>query len=74
MFYLVTMQNGETQIVYAYQSLDEAVAAFHSELAYRGEGRNKTVCVILNSIGELVKREYWVRPEQPEPEPNQAEE
>ena len=74
MFYLLIMQNDSTQTVYAYETYDSALAAFHSELAYRAEGRNKTVCCILNSIGELIKREYWVKPEQPEPEPNQAEE
>lgn len=66
MFYLVIMQNDETQAVFRYGTLDAALAAFHTELAYRGEGRNKTVCTILNRIGEAIKRECWERPEEPQ--------
>lgn len=61
MYYLVIIQNDSTQAIYAYPSFDAALAAYHTELAYRGEGRNKTVCVILNSIGGEVKGEYWER-------------
>lgn len=64
MFYLVIMQNDTTQTVYSYTTLDDALAAFHNELAYRAEGRNKTVCVILNSVGDLIKKEYWKRLEE----------
>lgn len=62
MFYLVIMQNESTQTVYSYETLDAAISMFHTELAYRGDGRNKTVCVILNKNGELIKREAWERP------------
>lgn len=59
MFYLVIIQNDASRAVYKYDTLDAALAQFHNELAYRAEGRIKTVCVILNNIGELVKREDW---------------
>jgi hypothetical protein len=59
MFYLVIIQNDASQAVYRYDTLDAALAQFLNELAYRAEGRTKTVCVILNNIGELVKREDW---------------
>ena len=62
MYYLVTIQNESTQTVYSYETLDQAISVFHTELAYRGEGRIKTVCVILNKNGELVKREAWEKP------------
>lgn len=62
MFYLVIIQNNTTQAVYPYDTLDAAISMFHTELAYRGDGRDKTVCVILNQKGELVKRELWERP------------
>lgn len=65
MFYLAIMQNDETQALFRYDTLDAALAAFHTELAYRGDGRNKTVCAILNRIGEVVKRECWERAETP---------
>lgn len=59
MFYLAIIQNDETQALYRYPDYDTALAKFHSELAYRAAGRRKTVCTILNSLGELVKTEYW---------------
>lgn len=62
MYYLVIIQNDTTQAVYSYETLDAAISMFHTELAYRGDGRNKTVCVILNKKGELVKRETWEKP------------
>ena len=62
MYYLVIIQNDTTQAVYSYETLDAAISMFHTELAYRGDGRNKTVCVILNKNGELMKRETWERP------------
>ena len=77
MFYLVIIQNDASQAVYKYDTLDAALAAFHAEMAYRADGRNSTVCVILNRIGEVIKREDWTRePEpvqipQPEPEPEE---
>lgn len=62
MYYLVIIQNDTTQAVYSYETVDAAMSMFHTELAYRGDGRNRTVCVILNKNGELVKREFWERP------------
>ena len=70
-FYLVIIQNDSTQAVFSYDSYDSAMAKFHTELAYRGEGRNSTVCVLLNRAGELVRRDEWIR--QPEPEPELEE-
>lgn len=61
MYYLVIIQNQNTQAVYVYESLDTALSVFHSELAYRGEGRNSTTCVIINAIGETIKTDHWVK-------------
>ena len=61
MYYVIIIQNQNTQAVYAYESLDTALSVFHSELAYRGEGRNTTTCVIVNEIGETVKTDYWIK-------------
>lgn len=60
MFYLVIMQNDQTQAVYRYDNYDAALAAFHSELAYREDTRMKTACTILNGYGDMIKHEYWV--------------
>ncbi len=67
-YYLVIIQNESICAVYRYQDLDAALAAFHSELAYRASGRNSTLCVILDKIGGTIKREKWERQEEPEEE------
>lgn len=61
MFYLAIIQNDTIAALYAYQTIDEALAVFHTELAYRGEGRNKTVCTILNRVGDAVRTDMWER-------------
>ena len=67
MFYLVVIQkttNGNAQAVWPKETLDEAISAFHSELAYRGEERMFTSCTILNECCIPIKSaEFWVRPE-----------
>lgn len=61
MFYLAIIQNDTIAALYAYQTIDEALAVFHTELAYRGEGRNKTVCTILNRVGDTIRTDMWER-------------
>lgn len=65
MYYLVIVQNNNTQAVYAYNNLDAALAAFHSEMAYRAEGRTSTKCAILDESMYIVKSETYTK----EPEP-----
>lgn len=60
-FYLIIVQNDSSQAIYSYESLDDALAAFHSELAYHAEGRNRTLCIIFDSSGECIRKEEWVR-------------
>lgn len=62
MFLLVTLQNDSTTVVYKYDDLSAALAAFHAELAYRGEGRTSTMCAILNRAGEVIRKERWEAP------------
>ena len=59
MYYLVILQNNSSQAIYPYNSYDQALSAFHSELAYRNESRTKTVCVIIDSVGNTLKKECW---------------
>lgn len=64
MFNLVIIQNDSARAIYAYDgpgAWDNVLAAFHSELAYRGDGRNKTVCTILDEDGVEVRNEIWKR-------------
>lgn len=60
-YYCVIVQNNSTQAVFAYDSYDAALAKFHTELAYRAEGRTSTLCVILDSNGIVQKSEKWFR-------------
>lgn len=59
MFLLVKLQNDSATVVFSYESYSDALAAFHTELAYRAEGRTSTMCAILNRAGEVLKRERW---------------
>lgn len=61
MFYLAIIQNDTITALYVYQTIDEALAVFHTELAYRGDGRNKTVCTILNRVGDAIRTDMWER-------------
>lgn len=60
-YYLVIIQNDSTQSIFAYETVDDALAAFHSELAYRSEDRESTMCIIFNSYGEVIKTESWYK-------------
>lgn len=59
MYYTIIIQNNNTQSIYAFASLNEAKAMYHSELAYRAEGRTSTKCAILTpDLGVLLRDEY----------------
>lgn len=62
MFYLAIIQNNTTCALYSYEDYDAALAAFHNEMGYRGEGRDSTLCIIFNSNGDILYSENWVRP------------
>ena len=59
--YLATIQNDSSQAIFAYVNLDEALAAFHTELAYHAEGRDRTLCIIFDSNGNIIRSEEWCR-------------
>ena len=59
MFYLAIVQNGTTNALYSYDSESEALAAYHTELAYRAEGRTSTACAILDSRLHVLRNEIW---------------
>lgn len=62
MFYLVIIQNaGEnsTQAIYKLENIDDALVAYHSELAYRNKSREMTTCVILDCFGNSVYKDVW---------------
>ena len=59
MYYLAIVQNDETQALYRYNTYEEALAAYHTELAYRAEGRRSTKCAILNSDLQMIRQETY---------------
>lgn len=76
MFYLLVVQNESTPAIYAYNSHDAALAAFHTEMAYRHEDRHSTKCMILNSnLGTLETEIYVAQPVDTTPteEPTEGE-
>jgi len=66
MFYLVKIQNDTTVGIFKFDDLDSALSAYHSELAYRGDMRKKTICVILDAQGFTYCREVWQKIEEQE--------
>lgn len=68
MYYLAIVQNDNTQALYKYSSLDDVLAAYHTELAYRGEGRTSTKCTILDDNLQAVRNDSYIAPVTPEQE------
>lgn len=65
-YFLLIVQNNNVCAAYKYDTYSDALAALHSELAYRGEDRTSTICVIVDSNSNVNKSEIWVRDEDPE--------
>lgn len=62
-YYVVTVQNNETQSVFAYSDYDSALAAYHSELGYRSEQRTSTLCILFREDGAVLCHEMWKKQE-----------
>lgn len=74
MYYLAIIQNhGESNALFPFNSFEEALARFHSELAYRHESRTQTVCSILNSEGQVLRNETYTAPAPGPTEPVEGE-
>lgn len=61
MYYLVIAQNNDTQTVYRYNTLDDALVTYHSELAYRADDRTSTKCAILDAELRYVMGETYTK-------------
>ena len=68
MYYLVIVQNSNTPAIYSYDTHDAALAAFHTELAYRHESRTSTRCLILNQELVILESGSYVKEVTSEPE------
>lgn len=47
--------------IYVYQTIDEAVASFHSQLggAVGASTVDSILCLVINSVGGTIRSEYW---------------
>lgn len=69
MFYLAIIQNAgpnSTQAIYKFDNIDDALAMYHSELAYRSANRESTACIILDNYGNSIYRDAWEKHVEPE--------
>ena len=62
-WYLIVIQNEEIIQALTYTSWNELLARFHQELAYRHESRHSTLCIILSSSGQELKRDIYIAEE-----------
>ena len=67
MYYVITIQNDTTPAIFSYDSMEAALAYFHSELAYRHESRTSTRCMIVDHELSLIRQESYVAPVTAEP-------
>ena len=64
-YYLTIVQNESICACYAYESRSAAMSAYHTELAYRADSRNSTLCVVVNSNGTMIACEKYTAPPAP---------
>jgi len=64
-YYLAVLQNpgqeSETKSLTDYVNYDDAMALYHTELAYRAEGRVATTCTVFDEQGTPIATESWIR-------------
>ena len=62
MYYLAIIQNNTTNALYAHNTFEDALAAYHTELAYRSDDRTSTRCVIFDSDLRTLRAEVYEKP------------
>lgn len=75
MYYLAIIQNESTSTLFTYSTFEEALAAYHTELAYRSDDRTSTKCVIFDSELRTLRAEVYEKPVDTTPteEPTEGE-
>lgn len=61
MHYLLIVQNDKIATVFSYNSYDEALSAFHTEMAYRADDRISTKCMLINDEFFVLMSEKYIR-------------
>lgn len=54
MFYTILIRE-QTQAIFAYAELQDAVGKFHAEMAYAHDANLRTTCLVVDSMGCCVK-------------------
>ena len=67
-YFVTVVQNDSTCACFAYENKPDAMAKYHSEMAYRHASRTSTVCSVINSNGDIVAKERYIKPAEPVPE------
>ena len=62
-WYLIVIQNNSTLVSYTFENWNDLLARYHQELAYRHETRHSTICIVLSSTGQELKRDIYVAEE-----------
>ena len=62
MYYLAIIQNETSNALYADSTFEDALAAYHTELAYRAADRTSTKCVIFDSELRTLRSEVYEKP------------
>lgn len=73
MYIVLIMQNETTPAVYTFATENEALAYYHTELAYRHESRTSTKCALLDSTFQVLRCEEYRAPQtEPNEEPQEG--
>ena len=59
MYAVIVIQNGSIFASATYTDWNDAKARYHQELAYRHESRTSTMCMIIDSEGQVQLREKY---------------
>lgn len=60
MYIFICIQNGSIPLMYSFDTINAALAQYHTELAYRHESRTSTMCMIIDAAGIVLKQETYI--------------
>lgn len=59
-YFLFIIQNQSIPVLTAYTNWNQMMAAYRQELAYRDPSRTSTICMVLNTSGDLIKKDVYM--------------
>lgn len=60
MYYVATMNGDNTQSFFAYETMPQAVAAYHTEMAYANANNITKTCVVMDNHGAVYRSEEYI--------------